>query len=129
MKSLTESPIIDRQSIEALIRLEVQVMENSSKMQQIEKMLFWDDSSLMSRIKALEVYQRNDDENWQEFEDNKDKIEDLSRISTMITNIPGGLKSWFIMFIIFQMLGIFVIDVGVRLFNLETLIPIERKNQ
>ncbi|MBS9386898.1 MAG: hypothetical protein HEQ24_22900 [Dolichospermum sp. BR01] len=108
MKSLTENPIIDRQSIEALIRLEVQVMENSSKMQQIEKMLFWDDSSLMSRIKALEVYQRNDDENWQEFEDNKDKIEDLSRISTMITNIPGGLKSWFIMFIIFQMLGIFV---------------------
>jgi hypothetical protein len=104
-------------------------MENSSKMQQIEKMLFWDDSSLMSRIKALEVYQRNDDENWQEFENNKDKIEDLSRISTMITNIPGGLKSWFIMFIIFQMLGIFVIDIGVRLFNLETLIPIERKNQ
>ena len=129
VKSLTENPIIDRQSTEALIRLEVHVMENSSKMQQIEKMLFWDDSSLMSRIKALEVYQRNDDENWQEFENNKDKIEDLSRISTMITNIPGGLKSWFIMFIIFQMLGIFVIDIGVRLFNLETLIPIERKNQ
>jgi PAS domain-containing protein len=129
VKSLTENPIIDRQSTEALIRLEVHVMENSGKMQQIEKMLFWDDSSLMSRIKALEVYQRNDDENWQEFENNKDKIEDLSRISTMITNIPGGLKSWFIMFIIFQMLGIFVIDIGVRLFNLETLIPIERKNQ
>ena len=129
VKSLTENPIIDRQSTEALIRLEVHVMENSSKMQQIEKMLFWDDSSLMSRIKALEVYQQNDDDNWQEFENNKDKIEDLSRISTMITNIPGGLKSWFIMFIIFQMLGIFVIDIGVRLFNLETLIPIERKNQ
>jgi PAS domain-containing protein len=129
VKSLTENPIIDRQSTEALIRLEVHVMENSSKMQQIEKMLFWDDSSLMSRIKALEVYQQNDDDNWQEFENNKDKIEDLSRISTMITNIPGGLKTWNIMFIIFQMLGIFVIDVGVRLFNLETLIPIERKNQ
>ena len=32
VKSLTENPIVDRQSIETLIRLEVQVRENSAKM-------------------------------------------------------------------------------------------------
>ena len=84
---------------------------------------------LMSRVKALEVYQQNDDENWEQLAESRNKINDLSKIVGILTSIPGGLKSWFIMFIIFQMLGIFVIDVGVRLFNLETLIPIERKNQ
>ena len=84
---------------------------------------------LMSRVKALEVYQQNDDENWEQLAESRNKINDLSKIVGILTSIPGGLESWFIMFIIFQMLGIFVIDVGVRLFDLETLIPIERKNQ
>jgi len=44
VKSLTENPIVDRQSIETLIRLEVQVRENSAKLQQVEKMLLWEDS-------------------------------------------------------------------------------------
>jgi hypothetical protein len=55
------------------------------------------------------------------------KINDLSKIMEIITSIPGGLKSWLIVFIILQMTGIFVIDLGVRLLNLEHFIPIERK--
>ncbi len=127
VKSLTENPIVDRQSIETLIRLEVQVRENSAKMQQVEKMLFWEDSSLMSRVKALEVYQQNDDENWEQLEESRNKINDLSKIVGILTSIPGGLKSWLIIFIILQMAGIFVLDLGIRFFNLETFIPIERK--
>ena len=127
VKSLTENPIVDRQSIETLIRLEVQVRENSAKLQQVEKMLLWEDSSLMSRVKALEVYQQNDDENWEQLAESRNKINDLSKIMGIITSIPGGLKSWLIVFIILQMTGIFVIDLGVRLLNLETFIPIERK--
>ncbi|MBD2629661.1 hypothetical protein [Trichormus variabilis] len=127
VKSLTENPIVDRQSMETLIRLEVQVRENSAKIQQVEKMLYWDDSSLMNRVKALEVYQQNDDENWEQLENSRDKINDLSKIVGIITSIPGGLKSWLIVFIVLQMAGIFVIDLGVRLLNLETFIPIERK--
>ncbi|WP_254444794.1 hypothetical protein [Anabaena sp. UHCC 0187] len=128
VKSLTENPIVDqRQSLETLVELEVQVRGNSARMQQIEKVLFLDGSSLMNRVKELEIHQRSDNENWQEFAENKDKIENLSRISTIVTNIPGGLKSWFIIFIIFQMVGIFFIDVGIRVFNLESVVPLERK--
>lgn len=127
VKSLTENPIVDRQSIETLIRLEVQVRENSAKLQQVEKMLLWEDSSLMSRVKALEVYQQNDDDNWEQLAESRNKINDLSKIMEIITSIPGGLKSWLIVFIILQMTGIFVIDLGVRLLNLEHFIPIERK--
>jgi PAS domain-containing protein len=131
VNSLVESPIVDQRqsSNEALIKLEVQVRENSSRMQQIEKMLFLDESALLGRVRELEVHQRNDFENWKGFEDNKDKIENLSRIATMITSIPGGLRTWLITLIILQMTGIFVIDMGIRFFNWETLIPIERKNQ
>ena len=90
-------------------------------------MLLWEDSSLMSRVKALEVYQQNDDENWEQLAESRNKINDLSKIMEIITSIPGGLKSWLIVFIILQMTGIFVIDLGVRLLNLEHFIPIERK--
>ena len=90
-------------------------------------MLLWEDSSLMSRVKALEVYQQNDDENWEKLAESRNKINDLSKIMEIITSIPGWLKSWLIVFIILQMTGIFVIDFGVRLLNLEHFIPIERK--
>jgi PAS domain-containing protein len=128
VNALLENPIVDqRQSTEILIRLEVQVRENSARVQQIEKLLFMEESSLISKVKELEVYQRNDNKNWEEFEDNKHKIENLSRIATIVTNIPGGLKTWFIVFIMFQMIGIFFIDVGIRVFNLESVVPLERK--
>ncbi|MBD2132583.1 hypothetical protein H6F47_09120 [Sphaerospermopsis sp. FACHB-1094] len=82
---------------------------------------------MITKIKELEINQSNDNKNWQDFEDNKDKIENLSRISAILTSVPGGLRTWLIIFIIFQMVGIFFIDVGIRVFNLESIIPIERK--
>lgn len=128
ISSLIDNPIIDqRQSNEALIRLEVEVRQNSLRMQRLEEMLFMGESPLITKIKELEINQINDNKNWQDFEDNKDKIENLSRISAILTSVPGGLRTWLIIFIIFQMVGIFFIDVGIRVFNLESIIPIERK--
>jgi hypothetical protein len=52
---LTQGPIIEKESTESLIKLEVELRENTAKIQNIEKLLFWDDTSLLGRIKELEI--------------------------------------------------------------------------
>ncbi|RCJ27304.1 hypothetical protein A6S26_12770 [Nostoc sp. ATCC 43529] len=126
VKTLLENPIVDqRKSIETLITLEVELREASVKLRQMEKILYTDHNSLLNRLKAVEIYQEGDHEKWKDIE----KIENLSRISAIINNIPGGLRSWLIIFIVLQMVGIFCIDLGVRVFNLEEIIPVERINK
>jgi PAS domain-containing protein len=126
VKALVENPIVDqRKSIETLITLEVELREASVKLRQMEKIIYTDHNSFLNRLKAVEIYQEGDNEKWKDIE----KIESLSRVSAIINNIPGGFRSWLIIFIVLQMVGIFCIDLGVRVFNLEEVIPIERINK
>jgi hypothetical protein len=120
--SLTENPIVNPQLKETLMRMEIQIQQNSSLLQRIEQLIFFNENSLSIRIKALEIEHKNDRLNWQEIVNNKAEIKDLTRNLKFITGIPGGIKSWIIILVLTQMLGIFVIDLGVRMLDLNAIV-------
>lgn len=130
VKALLDNPIIEqRESIESLIKLEVELREATLKVREIEKLLYTNSDSLLSRLKTIEVFQDGDNEKWKELDKIKELSNNLSKASKLVSSVPGGLKSWLIIFVVLQMLGILCIDLGIRVFKLETVIPIERINK
>jgi hypothetical protein len=123
---LTQRPIIEKESTESLIKLEVELRENTAKIQNIEKLLFWDDTSLLGRIKELEIHQNNDNVNWHEIETSKKNIEKLSQIAGIIVNIPGGGRTIFVTLIIVNILTTFFVDIAARVVDIHEIIPIVR---
>lgn len=122
---LTEKPIVSQNTTESLIRLEVELRQNSTRLTNIEKLLYLDEASLTSRIKELEIHQRNDLDSWEDFEKDKQLIKDFSRIICAITNIPGGLKTWFILFLIFNTCLVFASELVIRYLDLKQFIPVQ----
>ncbi|MBD2499885.1 hypothetical protein [Anabaena azotica] len=128
VNALLENPIVDqRGSIESLVTLEVELREATLKVREIERILYIDNNSLLSRLKSIEVIQTADNEKWKEVNNIKELSNDLSKLVNFFTGIPGGIKTWLIIFVVIQLLGIFAIDIGIRVFNLEQVIPIDRK--
>ena len=125
ISTLTNKPIVNQNNSESLIRLEVELRENSTRLAKIENLLFLDESSLTSRVKELEIHQQNDNSNWTDFEEDQENIKNLSRMASLICNIPGGLKTWLVLLIMFQMVCTFWIDIGIRYLNFKQLLPLE----
>jgi hypothetical protein len=103
-----------------------QIKENNLRIQSIESLVFRDDCSLLIRMKALEINEENNKENLDEIISRRNKLESLSSFIGMFSSL-GGLKTIAISFVVLQMLGIFLIDVGIRYLNLTDFIPIEQK--
>lgn len=123
--TLTTKPIVNQNQTESLIKLEVELRQVSSRLSNLERLLYLDESSINSRLKELEIHQKNDLNSWEDFKTDYQIIKDFSRLSSLIFQIPGGLKTWLILLICFQLVSIFVIDIGIRYLNFKQLIPVE----
>jgi len=112
---------------QSLGRTEVEIKNINERITKIEETLFQGHSCILERIRELEIYQRTDNQNWEEIDSVMDKINHLSSMLSIFLKTPGGFKTVIIFALIIQVLGIFVVDLGIRIFGIENLIPIERK--
>ncbi|MEA5619942.1 hypothetical protein VB711_19130 [Cronbergia sp. UHCC 0137] len=106
----------EKKIIEVLAGMQVEIILLSTKIDQIEKTLFFNGTALISRVKVLETHQDQDHQNWDELEDNKEAIAKLAMISNLVSSVPGGLKTIFMFVVLFNLLGIIIIDLGIRYF-------------
>lgn len=124
IEKLTDDPVfsdsgireLSTSQIEKLVKLEVEVRENSTRLRQVERCLFTDRSSLSNRLKVLEVHQESDNENWKEMEADLFPFRTFGRI---VKGTPGGLKTWLILIALSTLLSIFIIDIAIRYYNFD----------
>jgi len=121
--TLTNKPIVSENQTESLIKLEVELRQVSTRLSNLEKLLYLDDSSFISRIKELEIHQKNDSDSWEDFKADKQLIKDFSRILCVLTNIPGGFKTWIILALILNMGLIFISDLAIKYLDFKQVIP------
>lgn len=129
IQQLTDDPVfsdlgireLSTSQIEKLVKLEVEVRENSTRLRQIERSLFTDQNSFNNRLKELEVYQESDEDNWKEMEADLFPFRTFGRI---VKATPGGLKTWLILIVFSTLLSTFIIDLAIRYYdiNLQDLV-------
>lgn len=124
IQQLTDDPVfsdlgireLSTSQIEKLVKLEVEVRENSTRLRQIERSLFTDQNSFNNRLKELEVYQESDEDNWKEMEADLFPFRTFGRI---VKATPGGLKTWLILIVLSTLLSIFIIDLAIRYYDID----------
>jgi hypothetical protein len=125
VKLLTTRPIIEQDSVESMLKLEVETQSNTTKIQFIENLLVWNNDSFLNRIKKLEIQQDSDSSNWEEIQSNRRSIERLSELADTIVNVPGGARTIFFVLIILNIATTFIIDIGIRKFGTDYLFPVQ----
>ena len=124
IEKLTDDPVfsdsgireLSTSQIEKLVKLEVEVRENSTRLRQVERFLFTDRNSLSNRLRELEVHQDSDNENWKEMEADLFPFRTFGKI---FKATPGGLKTWLILIAFSTLLSIFVIDLTIRYYDID----------
>lgn len=127
IEKLTNDPVfsdsgireLSTSQIEKLVKLEVEVRENTARLRQVECFLFTDPNSLSNRLRKLEVHQDSDNENWKAMEADLYLFRTFGRILKVT---PGGLKTWLILIVLSVLISILVIDIGIRCYGVENLI-------
>ncbi|CAD5988782.1 hypothetical protein PCC9214_05463 (plasmid) [Planktothrix tepida] len=124
IEKLTDDPVfsdsgireLSTSQIEKLVKLEVEVRENSTRLRQVECSLFTNPNSLNNRLKGLEIHQDKDEENWKSLESDLFPFRTFGRI---VKGTPGGLKTWFIMIIFSVLISIFMVDIFIRIYDIR----------
>jgi len=124
IQQLTDDPVfsdsgireLSTSQIEKLVKLEVEVRENTARLRQVERSLFTDRNSLNNRLKELEVHQDNDEENWKSMEADLFPFRTFGRI---VKGTPGGLKTWLILVTLSIFISIFAIDIFIRYYQID----------
>ncbi|MBD2385991.1 hypothetical protein [Cylindrospermum sp. FACHB-282] len=96
-------------------------LENKTRIIRLEEIVFARRDSLTSRVRALEIFQEVDENNWKSLQSEKNalakKIEIIDT-TAKILSIPGGTKTLIAIFMVLQFGYTFAAEMVIHEFNL-----------
>lgn len=102
---LTQKPLVNQNDmVESLITLEIQLRQNSSRISKLEEIVYLSENSIKNKINQLELQQEIQDSNWLAFNNKKSQFKQLFQLVELFSSIPGGVKTWAVIIISFQIL-------------------------
>ncbi|EAW35157.1 hypothetical protein [Lyngbya sp. PCC 8106] len=134
IEKLTEDPLfsnsgiqeLSQSQIEKLIKLEVEIREAGIRLKNVEKLLYMSDNSIIARLRELEFRQKQD-------EDSRENIDSdlfsLRVIGRVISQTPGGIKTWLFLMTTAIVVAIFSIDLSIRFSGIDKLKNLQQMHQ
>jgi hypothetical protein len=134
IEQLTNNPLFSNSSIqnlsqtqiEKLVKLEVEIRETAIRLKNIEKLVYMSDNSMIARLRELEFRQKQDEDSRENIDSDLFSLRVIGRI---ISQTPGGIKTWLFMLSAGIVVAIFSIDLSIRFSGIDQLKNLQQMQQ
>lgn len=134
IEQLTENPLFSNSGIqnlspsqiEKLIKLEVEIRETVIRLKNIEKLVYMSDNSMIARLRELEFRQKQDEDSRENIDSDLFSLRVIGRI---ISQTPGGIKTWLFLMSAAIVVAIFSIDLSIRFSRIDQLKNLQQMHQ